>query len=145
MVPHVVARQLFHLDRRRRLLDVGVEIGEMLADLFRVAGNALLAIVRKRPERQVEPEPRSLAGLALHVNLAAVQLHQPLDQRQTEPGSTELARRGAVDLHEPLEDAVALRGVDADARIGDRNPDAVVGHVRFDADTAPLGRELDGV
>ena len=111
----------------------------------RSARCAVGRLVGQRAQRQIEPEPRALAQFALQVDLAAVQLDQPLDQRQAQPGAAEFARRRAVDLHEPLEDPVALRLVDADAGVGDRDPHAVVGQVRFDADAAALGRELDGV
>ena len=63
---------------------------------------------------------------AAHLDLAAVQPHQIVDDRQAEAEPAVAPRRRAVGLPEPIEHVRQKRAVDADAGIGDFDPDALV-------------------
>src|SRR5688572_18776131 len=74
---------------------------------------------------QREIEGRAGAGLAVHADVAAVAAHDlPADEQAQPEAFTRAVLAGRViDLREPAEDALMLRGVDAPARVGDRHAD----------------------
>ena len=67
-----------------------------------------------------EPEGAALAQLALHADLAAHQLGQPLGDRQAQAGAAVLARGRGVGLLERLEQAPHLLWRHADAGVAHR-------------------------
>ena len=89
--------------RRRRLTPAGAVTASSIASRrrrLRREGSPTAA--RTRNGREDEPEGRALARLAVDVELAAVTLHDVLDDRQPEPGAAGLARAAAVDAIEAL-------------------------------------------
>ena len=68
------------------------------------------------PERHDECRALIEAGAA-HFDVASVQQHQVVHDRQTESQTTVSARRGAVSLPEPIEHMWQKCGLDADAGI----------------------------
>src|SRR5262245_3447881 len=71
-------------------------------------------------------EPRASSQLARPVHPAAVVLGDVLDDRQAEPGPARLARAGAIDAVEALEDAWQVAVRDAEAGVRDREDDLAV-------------------
>jgi hypothetical protein len=100
-----------------------------------------------RPEREREGEGRAAAHLALHPDLAPVQLHEPSGQGGAESGALSLLLC-TPHLPELLEHRLlvllVLRG-DADPGVGDGHLDRPVQRHRADIDAAALRRELDRV
>ena len=84
------------------------------------------ATSRTRSRREDEPEGRALAGLARDVELAAVTLHDVLDDRQPEPGAAGLARAAAVDAIEALGQPREMLAGDAAAAVDDGDLAAAV-------------------
>src|SRR5207244_2716339 len=76
-----------------------------------------------------------------NVQLAAVPLHDMLDDRQAEPRAAGLARAAAVGAVEPLGEARQVLACDARAGVGDGDLSrAVAEHVPRHVDAASLGR-----
>src|SRR6185369_7532868 len=81
----------------RRPPDRGVVLGE--EDRLRPARRRRLRLGSARrsrggEEREVDPERRAASGLARDVDRAAVPSHDPVDDREPEPGAaTDLLRR----------------------------------------------------
>ena len=73
--------------------------------------------LRTRARRDRERERAADAGLALHPQPPAVQLDDPLRQREAEPGALRAGPRRATAALERLEDALLLRLGDADAGV----------------------------
>ena len=95
---------------------------------------------------QRHDERRALADAgAAHLDLAAVQPHQIVHDRQAEPEAAVATRRRAVGLPEAVEHVRQKGGIDADAGIRDLDPDAPVDLRRADRDAAAVRRELDRV
>ena len=86
-------------------------------------------------ERHHEGRSLTDAGAA-DFDLAAVQPHQIVDDRQTEPQAAVSTRRRAVRLPEAIEHVGQKGGIDADAGVRDFDPDARVGPRRGDRDAA---------
>src|SRR5260370_28821926 len=76
-----------------------------------------LTIIYRQQKRKGTAPPR----LAIHPNLAAMRLHQPLGDRQAKAH----AGRGAVHAHEILENLLVMFGGDPRAGIRYGNPYAV--------------------
>src|SRR5919204_6478704 len=78
------------------------------------------------PRGQGEHERAPLAKLAVDPDPAAVQLDEPLRQREAEAGSLPLldARIGLLEL---VEDPLVILGGDAGTRVGHRDPHLAVG------------------
>src|SRR4030095_10678590 len=93
---------------------------------------------RPWPLRNGEGERRSLAGLALHPQPSAVQLHEAPGQGQAEPGALALVGVVAAPLPKLLEDQLLVLGGDADAGVGHRDLYPTVGRHRADLDPAAL-------
>src|SRR5262249_36531833 len=77
---------------------------------------------------QTDREGRSATRLALHRNIAAHHLAEPLADREPEAGAAVFPRRRRICLGEFLEQLAHLLGGHADAGVGDRddNPVATV-------------------
>ena len=104
-----------------------------------------LAACVAAPERQLDDEGRADAFLAHHRHLAAHQLGQLAADRQAEAGAAVLTRRRGVGLGELLEQGEDLVLRDADAGVGDRQPEAArIGRLEARRDAALVG-ELDRV
>jgi hypothetical protein len=98
--------------------------------------------------RQGEEEAAPPAQLALHPDVAAVQLHELARDRQSQPRAVVRARAGGVHLRELLEDQLVELRVDADPRVrdGDLHPvRALGGAAGLHHEMALLRGELDGV
>ena len=67
---------------------------------------------------------RALAELAFHIDLAAMQGDQALDDRQSEPGAVVAAVIGRARLEERIAEPRQVAFADADAGILDRDGDA---------------------
>ena len=102
---------------------------------------------RTRGAGKHEPEDRALARLAVDVELAAVALHDVLDDRQPEPGAAGLARAAAVDAIEALGQArqVLARDARAACRATANSPPPSPSTRQRDVDPAAVGRVADGV
>ena len=102
-----------------------------------------------RRQRNAEPERRALAGPAVHADLAAHQLHESLADRQSQPRAAVLAGRGRIGLGERLEEPVDAVGGNADAGVGDFEPDGGPAGLPLRAPTftatSPRLGELHGV
>src|SRR6185295_7088897 len=93
-----------------------------------------------------ELERRPLAELARDVELAAVALHDVLDDRKAEAGPARFARAAALDAIETLGQARQVRARDAGPGVAHRDlAAAVVGDAPLDVDAAALGRVADRV
>ena len=106
-------------------------------------------ITRRQSEPHREVERAALAVGAVHADLAAHRLDQPLRDRQPEAGASEAPRRGAVSLHERLKQRRLDIFGDADAGVLDADAESrSVWPVRLGrgphSDLAGR-RELDGV
>src|SRR5262245_22735333 len=86
-----------------------------------------------------EGERRAGAGTALHVDLAAVPLHDAVDARQAEAAS------GGLGREEGLEDLRQVGGDDALAGIDHPEHQIAAGHRRGHAQLTALGHGLKGV
>ena len=91
----------------------------------------------------VNVEPAALLRPDPHV--AAVVLHDVLDDREAEAAASGVAAARGVDPEEALEHPVALVLGDADALIRHRDLDDAVVGTDPDADARSVGRVLDGV
>src|SRR5689334_2841409 len=127
----------------------------ILRSTRRLIGRALLSPVsarfRRRPEstlgerqREVEPEHRALARLALGVKLAAVRAQQLPRDGEAEAAAAVAAGDARVRLRVRAEDLRQLRGVDADAGVGDAHADlrlglGELGDVELEDDAARFG------
>jgi pimeloyl-ACP methyl ester carboxylesterase len=95
-------------------------------------------------ERQGEPEAAADAGLARDPDLPAHRLDQAARDGEAEAGAlADPAGRRRDALEGPEQPGLVLGG-DADARIVDRDADAIPVDLRDQADAAPVG-ELEGV
>src|SRR5581483_5496560 len=90
-------------------------------------------------------EGRSLAELALQPDGPAVQLDEPLDEAQAEPGPFDPPRAVGADLAELLEDRRLILRRDPDPGVADGDLERAVVACGGDLDATPLGRELHGV
>ena len=101
---------------------------------------------RREGQRQRDRHGGALADLALHVDLAAVQRHQALDDRKPEAGAFVAALIGLAGLEERIADALADRRRRCRRRCRRRAASAALPRPRRDTVTraAALG-ELDGV
>ena len=98
-------------------------------------GSLVAPCCRTSPcDRQGERERRSAADLALDPDPPAVQLHDPLRERQAEPRALALARVVRPHLAELLEDQLVILLVDSDA---------VIDHADLDRNR-PLGHDRRG-
>ena len=135
LVGHAVLDQQ-HVERPRR----GVRLGGPR----RLGGGARVAAEARR-----EVERGALPRLALQPDLAFQGFDQPGRDRQPQPRAAVAARRRGVGLHELFEDHPLLVRRDADAGVGDLEPQgdrlaARLLHAHPQGDLAPLG-ELDRV
>jgi len=89
--------------------------------------------------RQAQLEARSPARRAVHLDAAAHQLEQLLDQRQADAGAAVLAGGRVVQLLEALEQQRQLLGGDADAAVADRQLELVMLQGHGDQADAPAG------
>ena len=94
--------------------------------------------------RQEDREGAALAGLALHVGIAAVELGDFLHHGKAQAAAAVLPP-GGVGLPEPLPHLVQILRGDANAVVGDAQLRAVVGALQPQADVAPLLAVLIGV
>src|SRR5277367_2462858 len=102
-----------------------------------------IAAARGGGERQIERHGGARAALGFHLDAAAMQLDEALDQRQAKPGAgLPRLRVAALEL---LEDAGLLLARDAGAVIGDDERDIVTLAMRLEADRAARRGEFDGV
>ena len=111
--------------------------------------DVLRARLRARPDggaalaAQRHGEGRALADAgAAHVDVAAVQPHEIVDDRQPEPETAVAARRRAVGLAEAIEHVRQERAVDADAGVGDLDANAVADRSARDEMRPPAGVNL---
>src|SRR5438552_18866249 len=88
---------------------------------------------------KVQRDRRAEAWRAAHVDLAAVLLDDPVDERESEPGPLRL--RG----EERLEDVGQVVGPDALAVVGDRNLQPVDHDLGADAEHDAYRLRLEGV
>src|SRR5262245_33907870 len=98
----------------------------------------------RAPQRQAEYEGRTHSQLALHPNLAPVQLDELPTQGQSQPGAFHLLVR-RPHLSELLEHRLLIFWGNADAGIADRDLYEPVLWHGCDHDPATLRRELDRV
>ena len=98
-----------------------------------VARAGAVAGAERHDERRALTDAR-----AADLDLAAVQPHQIVDDRQTEPETTVSTRRRAVGLPEPIEHVRQKGGIDADAGVRDLDPDALVDARRAHRDAAAV-------
>src|SRR5262252_4250951 len=94
------------------------------------------------PVGQREDEAAAVSGLALDPDAAAVQLDEPLREREAEAGAFSLLLSD-VGLLELLEDAFLVFGGDARAGIRDRDAHLAVVSRGRDDDASAAGREFD--
>src|SRR5579859_5536950 len=76
-------------------------------------------------DRQAHLDARALPRAALDADAAAVELDEPLDDRQAETGAVVLARVGAARLEERVAEPREVVGRDADAGVLDREQDVL--------------------
>ncbi len=96
--------------------------------------------------RQAQPEGAALTGRAVRADLGAQRLGHARGNAQTQPGAVVVARIGAVERHEILEDARQVFRLDADTVVDHADLDRVepVRTGRLDRDQ-PVAGELDRV
>src|SRR5438093_6863010 len=98
-----------------------------------------------RGERDREVERRAMPDRALHPDLAAVHLHDLLNDRETKASPGNRLRGAAADASETLEHVAYLVLRDADAGVGDADQrEAAVDPAR-ERHRATIGRVLDRV
>ncbi len=82
----------------------------------------LRLILRLDFEVDLEPERAALFGGALDANRAALQLHELLGDGKTKAGSAKPVDDRLIGLGEAIEDTPLGVGTDADAGVGDLEP-----------------------
>jgi len=100
--------------------------------------------LRRTGSRYFEPEPAPASGCALDPDTAAVKLDRVFHDRKPEPGPSRSARSTVIDAIKPLEDSSDMLGLDAPARVGDREQDLVPCAPEGDLDASGV-RVLDRV
>ncbi len=136
----------FRHPRRHADRDASQGARELRADFGQGAlGRFFLRQRALRHQRQPHHHQRALAERRADAHAPAVQFDQRLGNRQPEAGALVALGELALDLLErpPEPRQRVLR--DADAGIGDRQHDALVGRARAHRDAAAAGRELDRV
>src|SRR5439155_18549153 len=92
-----------------------------------------------------EAKGAAFSGRALHPDLSALQLDQPLRERQAEANPFVAARRRAIDLTELLEEARLVLALDTDAGVAHLYHRSGIGLRCADDHAAVVRRELDRV
>src|SRR5690606_3380950 len=86
-------------------------------------------------ERERDDEFAALSpALAVSLDRAAVQLDEPLGEREPEAEPMARLAGSLLSLHEHLEDSRQDRCIDADAAVGDAHASLVGGGTKLDAD-----------
>src|SRR5580704_9739990 len=96
-------------------------------------------------DREPDTHPRALAYAAADVEIAAMQSHQPFDDRQSETGAAMSAVIACPRLEIRLADAGEILLVDANAAIFDHERDVPGVHAGTDGDLAAAIGEPDRV
>lgn len=96
------------------------------ADLPGSGGFGTIIALRRRgfAQREVEPEGAALAGLTVHLDLAAHQRDQAAADGQSQAGAAVLAGGRAFGLREAVEDVRERLGTHADPGVAHRDAQA---------------------
>src|SRR5690554_1956758 len=99
---------------------------------------------RTRLRRQLHGEGRSLAGNALHRQIATQQAGEPASHAEAEAGPLGLPDERVLELREGIEDALEVLATDPDPGVPHLDDDSVLGPARGECDL-PFTRELHRV
>src|SRR5262245_31939587 len=111
----------------------------------RLVGGPLGRRPRARALEHADAERRPLPGLALDLDRRFVGVDDRLHDRQAEAGALDVAPLRLLGAIHAVEQVAQIGLVDADAGIGDPEPQAVALMLDRDLYAAALGRELDRV
>ena len=133
------------LERLRTFLHQNIGGGDEFAGTFcheldRIDDLAAFAI-----DRQPNRYARAFAEPAADINIAVVQLHQPLDDRKAETRAIVPAVIGGARLKESFAQTRQIGFADTDTGILDSDRELWSIALRADGDTAAARRKLDGV